>query len=408
MNRNAISMVCACLVATGAAAQTPNALPTVETDPVPSGGDAADDAAIWVHPTDPQQSLVIGTDKLAGLAVYDLAGTELQFLPDGRLNNVDVRYGFPLGSARVDIVAAGNRIDQTLAVYAVNPLTGELENVAAGPLSVGVNEAYGFCLYHSALTASYHAFVNDKNGNVEQWELFDNGNGQVDGALVRSFSVGSQTEGMVADDAAGWLYVGEETVGIWKYGAEPDAGADRVLVDSTGGGGHLTADVEGLAIYHAAGGRGYLLASSQGSSSFVVYDRRGGNSYLMTFEIEAGNGIDAVTGTDGIAVASMALGATFPTGMFVAQDTSNAPQNQNFKLVPWPDIADGGSLIVDTSWDVRRRAGDADEDGIVGIVDLLSVLGAWGPCPPASCPGDFNGDGAVGITDFEIVIANWG
>ena len=79
---------------------------------------------------------------------------------------------------------------------------------------------------------------------MEQWELFDNGSGKVDGVRVRSFDVGSQTEGMVADDQLGYLYVGEEDVGIWRYGAEPTDPADnanRFLVDSTNGGagGHL-------------------------------------------------------------------------------------------------------------------------------------------------------------------------
>src|SRR5210317_39521 len=64
---------------------------TLETEPVPSGGDAADDPAIWIHPTDPGLSTIIGTDKRGGLAVYALDGTELQYIPAGRLNNVDLR-----------------------------------------------------------------------------------------------------------------------------------------------------------------------------------------------------------------------------------------------------------------------------------------------------------------------------
>lgn len=39
---------------------------TVETTPVPSGGDAADDVAIWVHPTDVSMSAVVGTNKQGG------------------------------------------------------------------------------------------------------------------------------------------------------------------------------------------------------------------------------------------------------------------------------------------------------------------------------------------------------
>ena len=36
---------------------------TVETDPVPNGGNAADDLCIWIHPADTSLSLIIGTDK---------------------------------------------------------------------------------------------------------------------------------------------------------------------------------------------------------------------------------------------------------------------------------------------------------------------------------------------------------
>ena len=400
----------AVLLAAVGAAQAVEVQPTVETEPVPSGGDAADDPAFWVHPTEPGLSLVIGTDKNSGLAVYDLAGVEVQFLANGELNNVDVRYGFPLGGQSVDVVAAGNRTGDTIAVYAVDPATGELADVTAGAIAVGVNEAYGFCLYRSALSGSYYAFVNDKDGNVEQWALVDDGSGHVDAVLVRSFDVGTQTEGMVADDELAALYVGEENVGIWRYDAEPDAGTGRVQVDSTDG-GHLVADVEGLTIYHAGDGSGYLLASSQGSSEFVVYERQAGNEYVMTFEIGSGDGIDAVSGTDGIDVINVDLGPSFPLGAFAAQDDSNGSDNQNFKLVPWDVIASAGpdALTVDTSWNPRAVPGDLDGDGLVGILDLLLMLGAWGPCPdpPASCPADVDRDGTVGVLDLLIVLAGW-
>src|ERR1044072_2024388 len=55
----------------------------VETEPVNTGGDSADDATVWVNPSDPSQSLVIGTNKKRGLVVYDLAGKEIQSLADG-------------------------------------------------------------------------------------------------------------------------------------------------------------------------------------------------------------------------------------------------------------------------------------------------------------------------------------
>ena len=72
---------------------------------------------------------------------------------------------------------------------------------------------------------------------------------------MRQFSVGSTTEGCVADDEVGHFYVAEEDVAIWKYGAEPGAGTSRTKVDGAGG-GRLTADIEGLAIYYASNGTG--------------------------------------------------------------------------------------------------------------------------------------------------------
>ena len=68
--------------------------PKVETEPTDSYGDSADDPAIWVDRRDPSRSVVIGTDKKLGLNVYDLKGKRLQVVPDGRMNNVDLREGF--------------------------------------------------------------------------------------------------------------------------------------------------------------------------------------------------------------------------------------------------------------------------------------------------------------------------
>ena len=327
---------------------------TAETDPVPSSGDAADDPANWIHPTDPALSLVIGTDKDSGLGVYDLSGNELQFLPDGELNNVDLRYGFPLGDQLVDLVTAGDRASDTVAVYSINPQNRTLESVDSFSVGIGI---YGSCMYRSPLDGRYFVFVTSEGGEVEQWQVSDNGASGIAANLVRAFDVGSQSEGCVADDETRYFYVAEEAEGIWKYGAEPGAGSARSLVDSTGSGGHLEADVEGLAIYYASGGEGYLLASSQGSDEFVVYDRQGDNPYVMTFEIVASNGIDQVTGTDGIEVSSAPLGPLFPQGLFVAQDTNNDDGNQNFKLVPWEIISYSVTppLLIDTTYDPRSE-----------------------------------------------------
>lgn len=311
-------------------------VPTVETDPVRNGDDAADDPAIWVNPADPSASTIIGTDKDGGLGVYDLEGNELQYLPDGELNNVDLRDGFPLAGEAVTLVTAGDRGDNTIAVYKVDPATRRLEDVAARPLVPSV-EIYGSCMYRSARTGAFHFIATSEEGDIEQWELFDAG-GRVDGRSVRTMRPDSdKSEGCVADDDTARLYVGEEEAGIWRYGAEPGDGEERVEVDATGS-GRLVADVEGLAIAKGADGGGYLVASSQGDSAFVLYERGGSNAFVRRFRIGPGAGVDGVEETDGIEVTTANLGGAFGGGVFVVQDGTNPGENQNFKLIPWASI----------------------------------------------------------------------
>lgn len=312
----------------------------VETDPVQSDRDAADDAAIWLHPTDPSRSLIIGTDKRRGLDVYDLAGKRVQSLPDGRMNNVDLRYGFPLAGQEVAIVAATNRTDKSLALYAIDA-NGSLSNVADGTIPTGMDDPYGLCMYRNR-SGEYFVFANDgDSGAFKQWKLLARGN-KVGAELVREILVGSQAEGCAADDATGRLYVAEEDVGLWRYSAEPNGGSQRVKVDAVGKGGHLTDDAEGVTIFYGAGDSGYLLVSSQGSNDYNVYHRQGDNAFIGKFAIATQpQGIDGTSDTDGIDVTSTALGSTFPHGMFIAQDGENTAPDapQNFKLVPWERIA---------------------------------------------------------------------
>jgi 3-phytase len=323
---------------------------TAETDPVAHSGDAADDPAVWIHPTDPSSSTIIGTDKLGALNVYDLAGHRLHAYPDGHINNVDIRYGFPLGGQRVALVAASDVGIHTIRIYKVDTATRGLVPVHARDLAAGIG-LYGLCMYRSPTSGKYFVFDADSSGHIQQWELFDNGSGKVDARKVRDITVSSVVEGCVADDETGNVYFAQEDVALWRYGAEPDAGSTRTSIDTVGSSGHLTADIEGLTIYYRAGGAGYLIASSQGSDDFAVYDRQTG-AYLGRFAVVAGT-IDAVSHTDGIDVTNFALGSAFPEGVFIAQDDANGTSNQNFKLVPWGRIARARGLAIDTGWDPR-------------------------------------------------------
>jgi len=314
---------------------TPMVTANTETLAVNSRDDAADDMCVWIHPEKPESSVIIGTDKNAesgGLYGFYLDGKKKFFESDPSLNNVDVRYGFHLGEETVDIVAASRRNDSSISIFTVVP--EGLRRV--GSQKTTTCEPYGFCLGKDLQTQSMYAFLTTKKGPVEQWELFAEKD-SVRGKLVRTLSVPSQTEGCVVDDAAGYVYVGEEANGIWRFGLSPEGDSAGLLIAKTGT-GELVPDVEGVSIYHTGKGNGYLLASSQGNSTFAVYALEESYPYLFSFAVKSTETIDNVSGTDGIDVSSCPLGDQYPLGIFIAQDDANPGSTQNFKIVDWRKI----------------------------------------------------------------------
>ncbi len=54
-------------------------------------------------------------------------------------------------------------------------------------------------------------------------------------------------------------------------------------------------------------------------------------------------------------------------------------------------------------------AADLDGSGVVGIVDFLALLAAWGDCPAEGpCPADIDDDEQVGVTDLLALLQGWG
>jgi 3-phytase len=315
----------------------------VETVAVPSSGDAADDPAIWVHPADPARSLVVGTNKRAGLHLYDMQGQPLYFAQDGKMNNVDLREGFRLGGRDVALVTASNGTSRGIAIYALDGEARRLVDVADGAQPTGLSDPYGLCMYRSRRSGTTYVFISDPDGLVRQWELLATPEGRVRARQVRDMRFSSQTQGCVADDETGALWVGEEDIGLWRLNAEP-AGADgRRLVDRVEGSTRIHDDVEGMGIYDLGGGRGYVVISSQGNDSYAVYRREGNSEYLGSFIVVAdgARGIDGISETDGIKITSRNLGPGFEHGAMIAQDGRNIlpTGNQNFKMVSWSDIA---------------------------------------------------------------------
>jgi 3-phytase len=318
---------------------------TLETPSVGTGGgeDAADDPVVWMgqNPvvvmgtTTP--GFVAGTDKKAGLYVYGLDGTVLQFLAEGLLNNVDAVEGLTVAGRPQLVLGASDRTPGKTGVslYLFDPAgTGQNGVRAWGAIATDVVEPYGFCFARRG--AEVHAILVGHEGEVRQFILTVDAGGLPLAREVRRFDIGTISEGCAADEATNALYLGEENVGVWRYGLDPASGDGRTLVQGIAT-GVLVADAEGLTII-ADGEARYLIGSSQGDSAFPVWRiDTGVPEYRGRFVVEAGV-VDRVTGTDGLAALGGPVGPAFPEGLVVVQDDVNDVSTQNFKYIDWRDI----------------------------------------------------------------------
>ncbi|KAH7071106.1 hypothetical protein BKA63DRAFT_419522 [Paraphoma chrysanthemicola] len=320
-----------------------------ETDA--NGGDG-DDPAIWIHPTRAEQSKIITTTKSndgEGFGVFDLQGKLLQHLTAEEPNNVDIIYNFTLGNRTVDLAYAACRGDNTLCLVEVNS-TGLILPVSGGAQTLPADyEPYGSCNYRSHQSGKEYLFVNNKEAKYLQFELTSTVNGTLQTTLVREFQGGSggQVEGCVADDAAGFIFLGEEPSGIWRYDAEPTGSNNGTQIAKVGDASGLHADVEGITLVPAKSGPGgYIIVSSQGISAYKVYQRAPPHEYVTTFTIvdNKDKGIDHVSNTDGCAAVGNALNDDFLHGLFVTHDDANelaeggTAAQASFKLASLVDI----------------------------------------------------------------------
>lgn len=167
----------------------------------------ADDPALWADARDPSRAVLFGTDKTDGLYVHDMDGNVRQFLPDGPLNNVDLRSGFVVDGKEYVLVAATERAKFGIATYLFDPDTFETKPfgfIATGP---EFGEPYGFCM--GRIDDAFYLIPNNKLGEARIYRL-GMGEPTSAAALQRSVKVGSQPEGCVVDDKAAKLYLGEE------------------------------------------------------------------------------------------------------------------------------------------------------------------------------------------------------
>lgn len=301
--------------------------------------DAADDPAIWINKNDPDRSVILGTNKKAGLYAYNLNGEVLQYIEAGELNNVDLRDGFMFNGIPQVLIAASNRTSNTISLFLMDP---DLLRISECILNIktSVDEVYGLCMYNDA-NNRFFVFVNGRNGLIEQYEITTN-NFRIFYKFQRNFKVNSQPEGMVVNDLNSTLYIGVEQEGIYKTSALPNSNSRLSLIsESTKENNEfISYDIEGLAIYNSSK-KNYLIASIQGNFTYAIFELGKIDKYISSFTIADGI-FDGVEETDGLDVTSFPINSKYPKGMLVVQDGFNYDGDrlvsQNFKYISWKDI----------------------------------------------------------------------
>ena len=301
----------------------------LETEPTVTHLDAADDPSIWVHPTEPEKSLIYASDKNFGLTLFNLQGKLLKTFDIGPINNVDIKQNITLNNTTIDILGASNKKYHSLDLYKVN---GENIELLARVKAPNGKKVYGLCVGLDKKNI-FNAFISVKNVGIFQYHLVHKEN-QYSLQLVQSIINTNTIEGCIVDTYWDTVYYAEEETGIWKKSLE--ANAESMLIQKVDT-NSLRDDLEGLALHEENNGEGFIVVSSQGNNSYAAIDRKT-NQYMKSFQIKGNDRIDFVTVTDGIEISSKNLGSQFPDGVLIVQDNENTTKDgdllkQNFKII---------------------------------------------------------------------------
>jgi len=302
-----------------------------------------DDPAIWINPTDPAKSLIVGTDKgdsTGGLWVFDLEGkidSSKCVFNMKRPNNVDIEYGFNLNGTPTDISVCTERGRDMIRVFSLP----EMKPIDNGGIPVFQTETQrepmGIALYKDPKNSEIYAFISRKQGPdgsyLWQYLLSSLPDGTVTGIEVRRlgmFKGMKEIESIAVDDELGYVYYSDEGSGIRQYYAHPDSSGTELSHFGTTG---FAEDHEGISIYPTTKGNGYILVSDQQANRFRIFKRESTKSNPFEHPLVKIVNVTAME-SDGSEITAIPLNSTFQNGLFVAMST-----DKTFHYYRWEDLA---------------------------------------------------------------------
>lgn len=304
--------------------------------------------AIWIHPDDPAQSKIIGSDydPNGGLFLFNLNGElgkvalELQ-KPYG----VDVEYNFRRNKMEIDIAATVESALGKLRIFVLP----HLQPIDEGGLQIlGPDRTRGdvaVALYRRRPDGAFFAVVGapaqpDRPGCLSLFHLYAGEGKKITAEFAGQFGQLAKpgtVPAITVDDEAGYIYYLDPNAGIRKIAANPDnpeAGRELALF----GTGELLSSRGSIAIYKIYDGTGYILVSDPVSERLFVYSREGSkgkphdHQLVKTLKLQQGQ--------SGCEVTNVAVGPQFPGGLLVSPT-----RERSYNFYSWEKLA-GNDLVI--------------------------------------------------------------
>ena len=203
-------------------------------------------------------------------------------------------------------------------------------------------------------------------------------------------------EGITSDPATGLLYVADgNTASIIVYKHNEGGSGFNLLeildLDALNAPSETPANPEGIA-FDVDTGHLFVVSAPDGA----VFEFTTAGIFVAIYDL-------SVFAPRAIAPAGLAFAPT--------SDESDHPLLKGLYIADGridnnEDPTERDGAIYETFVGVVQCPWDFNPDGIVGIVDCLELLAAWGSDPGG--PPDFNGNGCVDINDMLTLLAGWG
>jgi 3-phytase len=200
-------------------------------------------------------------------------------------------------------------------------------------------------------------YLLDERGTAEHWLLLDaKGNQRIH--HLRNLPIPPNSKSCAVDDQQDLLFIAEESVGIWAYGASVETAPGRRVVDMAAPHGKLMAGAEAIRVVPQG-----LLAIAPEDKSLLVYNTANNNFHLQQ-QISLNNIVEPET------VTAQHNPATGMLDVLIYDEDANRHQQLQMKWKTAP-LAKPALPIVSVTADVQTqvmaRFGDAADDPAIWI-----------------------------------------